>query len=75
MDVVKTGPLTVEGTQMLVTVVDGMQCTLCGHLEVTIPQMVLVRLYPPNVRYLTAARRSELQWRKKSRRRRLLFAH
>ncbi|MCL5063911.1 MAG: hypothetical protein M1600_02330 [Firmicutes bacterium] len=73
LDVVKTGPLTVEGTQMLVTVVDGTQCTLCGHLEVTIPQIVLVRLYPPNVRYLTAARRMDLQWRKKVRRHRALL--
>lgn len=71
LDVVKTGPLTVEGSQLLVTVVDGTQCTLCGRLEVTIPQMVLVRLYPPNVRYLTAGRRTELQWRKKFRRRRV----
>lgn len=72
LDLVKTGPLTVEGSQLLVTVVDGIQCTLCGRLEVTIPQMVLVRLYPPNVRYLTKARRSELHSRKKARRRKLM---
>ncbi len=75
LDVVRTGPLTVQGSQLLVTVVDGTQCTLCGHLELTIPQIVLVRLYPPNVRYLTAGRRTELQWRKKSRRRRSAIVH
>lgn len=73
VEVVTTGPITVEGTELLVTVVDGKQCTLCGRLELTIPQMVLVRLYPPNVRYLTNARRNDLLLRKKQRRHRALF--
>ncbi len=69
LDVVDAGPITLEGSRLLVTVADGKQCTLCGHLEIMIPQMVLVKLYPPNVRYLTSARRGQLQLRLKARRR------
>lgn len=70
-DVVVTGPLNIEGTQAMVTVMDGRQCTLCGNLQVTIPQAVLVRLYPPGVRHLTQARRERLTLRKKLRRRQM----
>lgn len=70
-DVVVTGPLNIEGTRALVTVLDGRQCTLCGNLQVTIPQAVLVRLYPPGVRHLTPARRERLTMRKKLKRRQM----
>ena len=73
-DVIKTGPLTVQGSRLLVTVGDAMQCILCGHLAVMIPQMVLIRLYPPNVRYLTTGRRTELQLRRKLKKRRRISA-
>lgn len=66
-DVVETGPLTVQGEDVVVTVVKGDQCTLCGHLEVMIPQAVLVRLYPPGVRYLTKPRRTRLERRRRAR--------
>lgn len=68
-DVVATGPLTVEGRNASVTVVQGRQCTLCGNLQMTIPQALLLRLYPPGVRYLTEARRSRLLKRRRTRRR------
>ena len=66
-DVVTTGPLTVEGRSASVTVVQGRQCTLCGNLQVIIPQALLVRLYPPGVRYLTESRRTRLQHRRRAR--------
>lgn len=66
-DIVKTGPLTIEGQSLAITVVSGEQCTLCGHLAVMVPQAVLVRLYPPGVRYLTAARRERLMRRRRAR--------
>lgn len=66
-DIVATGPLTVESEQASVTVVKGRQCTLCGNLQVIIPQAVLVKLYPPGVRYLTESRRLRLQNRRRSR--------
>lgn len=52
-----TGPLTIESRRALVTVLHGKQCVLCGNLQVVIPQALLVRLYPPDIRYLTVARR------------------
>ncbi len=67
-DVILTGPLNIEGIRAMVTVVEGRQCTLCGNLQVTIPQTVLVRLYPPGVRHLTTARRYRQQMRKKVKR-------
>lgn len=67
-DVVPTGPLNIEGTRAMVTVVEGRQCTLCGNLQVTIPQTILVQLYPSGVRHLTQARRQRLQLRRKQRR-------
>ncbi|NMP23245.1 hypothetical protein HIJ39_12945 [Sulfobacillus sp. DSM 109850] len=66
-----TGPLTVEGPSASVTVVQGRQCTLCGNLQVMIPQALLVRLYPPGVRYLTESRRARLTQRRRMRRRQL----
>ncbi len=66
-DVVETGPLTVQGDDVVVTVVKGDQCTLCGRLEIIIPQAVLVRMYPPGVRYLTKPRRMRLERRRRSR--------
>lgn len=68
-DVLTTGPLTVEGPRATVTVVHGRQCTLCGNLQVMIPQALLVKLYPPGVRYLTEGRRARLSNRRKVRRR------
>lgn len=68
-DVVYTGPLTVEGPRATVTVVQGKQCTLCGHLQIMIPQTLLVKLYPPGTRYLTPGRRARLLNRRKARRR------
>ncbi len=70
-DVVVTGPLTIEGPSATVTVVQGRQCTLCGNLQVMIPQALLVRLYPPGVRHLTEARRSRLKQRRRTRRHQL----
>lgn len=70
-DVVTTGPLTVEGQSAAVTVVQGRQCTLCGNLQVMIPQALLVKLYPPGVRYLTESRRTRLQQRRRARRHQL----
>jgi hypothetical protein len=66
-DIVETGPLTVQTPNAVVTVVSGEQCTLCGNLQVVIPQAVLVRLYPPGVRYLTKPRRARLERRRRSR--------
>ncbi|PSR26949.1 MAG: hypothetical protein C7B47_09435 [Sulfobacillus thermosulfidooxidans] len=57
-DVVMTGPLTIEGERACITVVHGWQCTLCGNLQVMVPQAVLVRLYPPGIRCLTESRRN-----------------
>ncbi|MCL5116142.1 MAG: hypothetical protein M1272_03220 [Firmicutes bacterium] len=70
-DIVSTGPLTVEGQNATVTVVQGRQCTLCGNLQIMIPQALLVKMYPPGVRYLTESRRARLQQRRKARRRQL----
>lgn len=70
-DIVMTGPLTVNGQNATVTVVHGKQCTLCGNLQIVIPQALLVKWYPPGVRHLTEARRARLQQRRKSRRRSL----
>ncbi|AUW93309.1 MAG: hypothetical protein C7B44_08785 [Sulfobacillus thermosulfidooxidans] len=64
-EMVTTGPLTVEGQRATITVVHGWQCTLCGNLQVMVPQAVLVRLYPPGIRLLTESRRSRLQARKR----------
>ena len=69
---VATGPLTISGASEVVTVASGRQCTLCGRLEVVVPQPVLVRWYPPNVRFLTRGRRELLRHRHKERRRRRL---
>lgn len=66
-DIVETGPLTVQGPSAVVTVVTGEQCTLCGKLQIVIPQAVLVRMYPPGVRYLTKPRRERLQKRRRAR--------
>jgi hypothetical protein len=66
-DVVGTGPLTVSGLRATITVQEGRQCTLCGHLQMMVPQTVLVMLYPPGVRYLTEARRARLLRRRRSR--------
>ncbi|MDA8206740.1 MAG: hypothetical protein M0Z36_11775 [Thermaerobacter sp.] len=66
-DVVETGPLTVEGQSAVVTVVSGRQCTLCGNLQMTIPQALLVQIYPPGVRYLTEPRRWRLMQRRRQR--------
>ncbi|MDA8192447.1 MAG: hypothetical protein M0Z53_00420 [Thermaerobacter sp.] len=68
-DIVTTGPLTVEGPRAMMTVVHGRQCILCGNLQVMVPQALLVRLYPPGLRYLTQGRRARLQNRRKVRRR------
>lgn len=65
-DVVSTGPLTVSGLRTVVTVQEGRQCTLCGNLQLMIPQSVLVMLYPPGVRYLTQARRTRYLRRRRS---------
>lgn len=65
-DLVTTGPLTVDSQNATVTVVQGRQCTLCGNLQVMIPQALLVRMYPPGVRYLTEARRTRLQQRRRT---------
>lgn len=66
-DVVSTGPMTIESHSATVTVVQGRQCTLCGNLQVTIPQALLVKLYPPGVRYLTESRRARLLQRRRTR--------
>jgi len=70
-DIVTTGPLTVEGRSAVVTVVHGRQCTLCGNLQVMVPQALLVKLYPPGVRYLTESRRTRLSHRRRPRGRQL----
>lgn len=67
-DVVDTGPLTVHGQEMVVSVGSAQQCTLCGNLEITVPQVLLVQLYPPGVRYLTSARRAQAQRRRRAHR-------
>lgn len=67
-DVVSTGPLTIDGEGAVLTVVSGKQCVLCGNLQVTIPQILLVKMYPPNVRHITRARRVRLQNRRNRRR-------
>jgi len=66
-DVVLTGPLTVESGPFSVVIVRGKQCTLCGNLQVMIPQSTLVKMYPPGLRYLTEARRTRLQHRRQRR--------
>lgn len=66
-DIVQTGPLTIEGQQATVTVVHGQQCTLCGNLQIMVPQALLVKLYPPGVRYLTQSRRARWERRRRSR--------
>lgn len=66
-DIVDTGPLTVQAANAVVTLISGEQCTLCGNLQLVIPQAVLVRLYPPGVRYLTKPRRERLERRRRSR--------
>jgi transcription elongation factor Elf1 len=63
-DVVQTGPLTIEGQRASVTVVHGWQCTLCGNLQVMVPQAVLVRLYPVGIHFITEARRNKKQSRR-----------
>ncbi|CAB1128902.1 conserved protein of unknown function [Candidatus Hydrogenisulfobacillus filiaventi] len=68
-EVVDAGTLTVSGARMQVTVEHASLCTLCGHLELAIPQPALVRLYPPGVRYLTRALRDQLRQRRRLRRR------
>lgn len=67
-DVVDTGPLTVHSQRAKVTVASARQCTLCGNLELTVPQAVLLQLYPPGVRYLTRGRRARLKERRRMRR-------
>ncbi len=66
-DIVSTGPLTVEGERACITVVSGLQCTLCGNLQVMVPQAVLVRLYPPSLRFLTISQRSRASAKKRLR--------
>ena len=66
-DIVKTGPLTVEGERACITVVSGSQCTLCGNLQVMVPQAVLVRLYPPGLRILPPSRRSRISAKRRMR--------
>ncbi|PSR24187.1 MAG: hypothetical protein C7B45_00030 [Sulfobacillus acidophilus] len=68
-DVVDTGPLTVHGQKAVVRVDSARQCILCGNLEITVPQLLLVKLYPPGVRYLTPERRARAQGRRRVRRR------
>ncbi len=63
-DLVQTGPLTVEGQRATVTVVHGWQCTLCGNLQVMVPQALLVRLYPVGLNFITEARRNKKQIRR-----------
>ena len=68
-DIVTTGPLTIEGRSATLTVIQGKQCTLCGNLQISVPQALLIMLYPPGVRYLTESRRTRLQQRRRIRHR------
>ncbi len=55
--VVTVGPLCVQDRRMELHELSGLQCTLCGHLGIQIPQPWLVQLYPPQVDQITVARR------------------
>ncbi|MGC8488707.1 MAG: hypothetical protein ACP5QO_10915 [Clostridia bacterium] len=65
--VVPVGPLTLIDDRMELREVSGLQCTLCGHLGIQIPQPWLVRLYPPDVSQITVARRERRRLRQGSR--------
>lgn len=65
--VVPVGPLTLIDERMELHEVSGVQCTLCGHLGIQIPQPWLVRLYPPDVSQITLARRERRRLRAASR--------
>lgn len=67
-NVVETGPLSVSGNRAMMRNVVGKQCILCGNLQITVPQALLVRLYPPQVCHLTVSQRETAQWRRKTKR-------
>jgi hypothetical protein len=67
-EVVDTGPLTVQGQKAVVRVESARQCTLCGTLEIAVPPVLLVQLYPPGVHYLMKERRARTHGRRRLRR-------